>query len=149
MDNRPFLDLYCQRTGVARSGFVTDLLKRTLYPHALPLLVMLRAANPDYFNPDYEFIEDISLMRRPAQFAHAVRHFLQHPGNASFLRNHLRLRISVRRMVTLVNYVLAPNLPPDLMDLLRDDGTRHPFRHDPRSRPPPPEDIDMGSAGPN
>jgi hypothetical protein len=150
MDNRSFFELYCQRTGVARSGFVTDLLKRTLYPHALPFLVLLRAANPNYFNPDLEFIEDISLMRSPTQFAHAVRHFLQHPRNGSFLRNQLRLRISVRRMVTVVNYVRSPNLPEDLMDLLRDDGTHHPFRHDPSGRrPPPPEDIDMGSAGPN
>jgi len=147
MDNRSFFELYCQRTGVARSGFVTDLLRRTLYPHALPFLVMLRAADPDYFNPEYEFIEDVSLMRRPAQFAHAVRHFLDHPRNLTFLRDRLRLRISVRRMVTVVNYVRSPNLPPDLMLLLRSDGTRHPFRRYESNGPP--TDNDWGSTGPN
>lgn len=137
MEPPTFFDLYCQRTGVARSEFVTDLLDRTIYPHARPFVRLLQAANPDFFLPDHGFIEDVSLMRRPAQFALAVRRFLTDARNETFLRDRLRLRISVRRMVTVVNYVRSPNLPPDLMDLLRSDGTHHPFWHQESTGPPP------------
>ena len=136
MDNLPFLDRYCQRTDQRRSAFVTDVLHRTLYPHARPFTRLLEALDRQYFHPDYEFIEDISLMRRPADFSSAVRSYLEHPRNRSFLRRRLRLRISVRRMVELVNHVSEPALPPELSRLLQPDGTRQPFWRPGRSNPP-------------
>jgi len=148
MDNPTFFELYCERTGVPRSAFVIDLFRRTIYPHARPFIPPLKAVNPYYFVPDYNFIENVSAMRQPEQFASAVRSFLQDPANASFLRRRLRLRISVRRMVTVVTYVRSPNLPSDLMLLLRSNGTQHPFWRE-ESTGPSPGEIDRGASGLN
>jgi hypothetical protein len=136
MDNQPFLDRYCQRTGQRRSEFVTDVLRRTLYPHARLFIRVLELLDRQHFHPDYEFIEDVSLMRRQADFSSAVRSYLEHPRNRSFLRRRLRLRISVRRMVDLVNHVSPPVLPTELSRLLQPDGTRQPFWRPGRSNPP-------------
>ena len=138
MDNRSFLEIYCQRTNQRRSHFVPDVLHRTLYPHARPFIRLLEALDQQYFHPDYEFIEDISLMRRPADFSAAVRSYLEHPRNRTFLRRRLRLRISVRRMLELVNHVSPPVLPPELSRLLQPDGTRQPFWRPGSNHPHPP-----------
>lgn len=136
MENRTFLELYCQRVGIARSDFVTDVLRRTLYPHARPLISLLESMDDQHFHPDYEFIEDVSLMRRPEHFAAAVRCYLEHPRNRAFLRRRLKLRISVRRMLTVVSHVSPPTLPPSLLSLLHPDGTLQPFwQPEPGRRP--------------
>ncbi|MEJ1971993.1 MAG: hypothetical protein WDM96_05780 [Lacunisphaera sp.] len=135
LDSRSFLDLYVQHTGRRRAEFVADVLRRTLYPHARLFTRLLTALDAQYFHPDYEFIEDVSLMRRPADFSAAVRSYLEHPRNRSFPRRRLRLRISVRRMLKLANHVSPPTLPPELASLLQPGGTRQPFWRPNRSAP--------------
>lgn len=139
MDTRSFLELYCQRTGLRRSQFVTDVLHRTLYTHARPWIRLLETLDDQHFHPDYEFIEDVSLMRRPGDFSTAMRNYLEHPRNRSFLRRRLRLRISVRRMLALVNHVNPPVLTSDLAALLKADGTQQPFWRPGRGSNPPVE----------
>lgn len=148
MENRSFLELYCQCTGLRRSQFVTDVLQRTLYPHARPCLRLLEALDDQHFHPDYEFIEDVSLMRRPGDFSTAMRNFLEHPRNRSFLRRRLRMRISVRRMLALVNHVNPPVLTSDLAALLRADGTQQPFWQPSRGSNPPVEGKRDGRVSP-
>lgn len=137
MENRSFLELYCQHTGLRRSQFVTDVLRRTLYPHALPFVRVMELLDDQHFHPDYEFIEDVSLMRRPGDFCTAMRNYLEHPRNRSFLRRRLRMRISVRRMLALVNHVNPPVLTSDLAALLQADGTQQPFWRPGRGSNPP------------
>jgi len=137
METQSFLELYCQRTGLRRSQFVTDVLHRTLYPHAKPCIRLLEAFSAQYFHPDYEFIEDVSLMRRPGDFSTAMRSYLEHPHNRTFLRRRLRLRISVRRMLALVNHVNPPVLTSDLAALLQPEGTQPPFWQQGRGSNPP------------
>lgn len=118
---------YCERMGVIPAAFPTDLLLKALPPHARTLLGLLGAVDRQHFQADYEFIEDVSQIKRPADFWAAAESYAGHPANSGFLRRRLRLRISVRRMLAIVQHVFPDELPPGLMAMLEEQGTIAPF----------------------
>jgi hypothetical protein len=126
-DRPPFHILYCRTRGIAPSAFARELLRHSVYPQARPWLGLLTWLNPGHFDPDYEFIADVSGLRRRTDFGDAAESYLSHPHNRGFLRRQLRLRISVRRMLRLVNEVLPQNLPWDLRDRLEAKDSLTPF----------------------
>src|SRR5690348_14887706 len=102
--DRPlFITLYCRRWGIAPSVFARDLLLRSVYPHARPLLGLLTRLNRGHFEADYEFIVDVGQLRRRFDFGAVAESYISHPANKGFLRRRLKLRISVRRMLELVD----------------------------------------------
>lgn len=113
--------------GVIPAAFTTDLLLKAMPPHARWLVGLLDAFDRQHFQADYEFIEDISQLKRPADFWAAAESYAGHPANTGFLRRRLRLRISVRRMLAIVHHVLPAELPPELAAMLREEGTMAPF----------------------
>lgn len=115
--------------GIIPAAFTTDLLFRTLPPHARPLVGLLGVCDRQYFHADYEFIEDVSHLKSAAGFWAAVESYIQHPSNAWFLRRRLRLRISVRRMLAVVEHVFPEKVSPELAALLAEQGTLPPFTH--------------------
>jgi hypothetical protein len=125
---------YCERHGIPPATFSQHLLARTLYPHARPLRVLLGLRDRHYFQADFEFIEDVGYLRSAHGFHEALVHYVNHPRNHSFLRRRLRCRISVRRMLAVVQEAFPQELKADVSRLLDHDGTVDPFASDVASR---------------
>jgi hypothetical protein len=124
---RSFLMIYCRAQGVFPADFPTEVLLKTLYPHARPLFGLLTQLNPDFFRPDYEFIEDVSCMQNHRDLSHAVENYVTNPANKGFIRRRLRLRISVRRMLRLVHGVFPQELSREVRDRMQAKNTLTPF----------------------
>jgi hypothetical protein len=142
--DRPlFITLYCRRWGIAPSAFARDLLLRSVYPHARPLLGLLTQLNRGHFEADYEFIVDVGQLRRRTDFGAAAESYISHPANKALVRRRLKLRISVRRMLALVEDVLPQQLPAELRDRLQAKDSLTPFaQEDTRSREEPKPETD-------
>lgn len=107
-----FAEKFCRQYKLPPTEFRAALLSRTLYPTARLLRPLLTLLNHDYFAADLSYIDGVGRIRRLRELANESYEFNQHPGNRSFLRSTLRLRVSVGRMHDLVhafmNDVIAP-----------------------------------------
>jgi hypothetical protein len=129
--DRPlFISLYCRRRGIAPSAFARDLLLRSVYPHTRPLVTLLTQLNRGYFEADYEFIVDVGQLRRRTDFGAAAESYISHPANKGFIRRRLKLRISVRRMLELVEDVLPQQVPSELRERLQAKDSLTPFEQE-------------------
>lgn len=125
-----FLMRFCEWRRVAPRDFHEYLLEHALYPHARVLLPLLRRLDAHYFQADHDFIEDVSHIRDADDFTDAVQAYVDHFSNRRFLRERLRLRVSVRRMWLLVREVLPEDPPSLLARKLRAPGSFTPFHPD-------------------
>ncbi len=141
---RSFLMVYCRRQGVLPADFPTDMLLKTLYPHARPFFGLLTHLSRDFFRPDYEFIEDVSCMQHARDLGHAVENYVTHPANKTFLRRRLRLRISVRRMLRLVDELLPHELTHENRERLEAEDSKMPFDAGPEGKTPSSEEAKPG-----
>lgn len=123
-----FLARFCEWRRVAPRDFHAYVLKHALYPHARLLRPLLRRLAAQHFQADHDFIEDVSHVRNAADFTEAVQIYVDHYSNRRFLRQQLRLRISVRRMWLMVREVLPEDPPSLLARTLRSPDTFTPFR---------------------
>jgi hypothetical protein len=104
---KTFAELYCDRHAKAAEHFERAVLRRCLHLPARPLVPALRVIHPDFFAPDLELIRSVGRLRRDSDFSLEVQGFRDHPGNQHWLRRHLRLRISTRRLRRLLRDTLA------------------------------------------
>ena len=132
---RSFMMVYCRTRGVIPSAFASELLLQTVYPHTRPLVGLLAQLNPDHFRADHEFIEDVSCLQHHADFGNAAESYVTHPANAGFFRRRLRLRISVRRMLQVVNAVFPQEVSGKLRERLQRKNTLTPFAGEPPASP--------------
>lgn len=132
METDSFKVRFCERYGVPPAAFGEALLRRALYPHARPLCWFLGMWDRHYFQPDFEFIEDVAHLRSAAYFAEAMDCYINHPYNRRFLRRRLRLRISGRRMWEEVNAIFPIGTRGRLATDLRGAGSVEPFLREPR-----------------
>jgi hypothetical protein len=110
MNPRTFQALYCARWHVPPARFRADLLSRTLYPHARPFAPAIGWLNRQHFQADFEFVDDVAYLEKVEGFQDALDCYTAHFSNRGFLRAHLRLRISARRMWRIVREIL-PGTP--------------------------------------
>jgi len=89
---------YCARHGINPAEFRAKLLARSLYPHARLLAPLLRLLDRQYFQADYEFVDDVAYLEDIERFHDALDSFVGHFSNRGFLRYSLKMRISARRM---------------------------------------------------
>lgn len=130
-----FRHRYCESRGLTPERFRGDLLARTLYPPARPLVPLLRLADPEYFQPDLEFIDAVGLMTDLEGFHEALDDYVGHYANRRFLRHRLRLRISARRMWRIARQVLPGPASAGLEQRMRAADSVTPFdRHPPQPR---------------
>jgi hypothetical protein len=95
-------EVFCAQHGVAPERCQHEIFHRTLYPWARLVAPLLNFLNPKHFVPDYEFVQGTARLRSREKLTDEIAYFGGHPGNEGFLRQVLRLRISVRRMERLV-----------------------------------------------
>ena len=101
-----FAERYCERFSVNPADFEAHLLRQALYPAARALGAVVSLKN-DFFIPDREFVRAAGRLTDPRKFYNEAEEFFIAPENRAFLRRHLRLRVSVRRMKRLVRSVFG------------------------------------------
>lgn len=144
MKGPAFRTLYCQRMGIGEDQFPQHLLVRALYPHARPLAGLLARFGRQHFQADYEFIEDVGHLVGLNGFSDAAQNYVDHFSNRGFTRRVLRLRVSVRRMLDLVRPVLPAEPGSGLDRLWRKRDSLTPFRGNPGTASPFPEEGKTG-----
>lgn len=133
MKGPTFSELYCARERIAPSAAPERLFRATLYPHARPLVALIRRVRRRHFLADHEFIEDVGYLRSLEDFSLALGCYIEHPDNRGFLRRRLRLRVSARRVLRIVRSIFNPAGRAKLSQ--RD--TFEPFAGSERTEPPP------------
>jgi hypothetical protein len=100
-----FAEKFCRARHVAPEDYDKQVLRLSLYPMARILRPLL-AANPDYFSPDRELIRGVGRISRLRDFEELAMDFSSDAANRRFSRRLLRLRVSARRLRTLVRSTL-------------------------------------------
>ena len=77
-----------------------------LHPRAWLFLPVLGLVAPEYFSADYDLIRDVGRLTRANGLAEELADYRWHPRNRSFLRQQLRIRLSVRRLTREVHRLL-------------------------------------------
>ena len=77
-----------------------------LYPRAARISTLLNLI-PGYFEADLEFIDGVGRITSLARFDGEESDYNQHANNRGFMRSTLKLRVSVRRLKSLVHATLG------------------------------------------
>jgi hypothetical protein len=101
-----FAVLYCQKHNLAPARFVEDVLAQALYPHAHVLFMLFTWLRPDYGTADLDLINGAGKLSRLHDFWAEADYFAHHPRNLGFWRQHLRIRVSARRLRRLMKETL-------------------------------------------
>ena len=102
-----FAELHCRRYNLPRERYARDMLSRCLYPHARLLAPLVAMIDPDYFDPDTDFLNGVGDIRRVGELREEFSAFARHPENRGFLRHSLRLRVSGLKLRTIVSETMA------------------------------------------
>ncbi len=107
-----FAELYCTRHGFAPEIFAPAVLRRALYPHTRFFAALIRHFDSDYFAADLDLVRAAGRLRHLRDFASDAEDFAHHPANRGTLRRTFRLRVSVRRLRSLLRATLADPREP-------------------------------------
>ncbi|HEY1791281.1 MAG TPA: hypothetical protein VGG34_00050 [Opitutaceae bacterium] len=97
-----FAERYCAKHRLLPEEYEKAVLTRSLYPQARllgPLLSLFRA----YFLSDREFVSGVGQISRLRDFDQEAFAYVGDPNNRGFLRQGLRLRVSVNRLYRVVH----------------------------------------------
>jgi hypothetical protein len=89
---------FCRHFQVPPERFVSELLKRALYPRARWLRPLIWLLDRGHFAADEQFVAGVGRLTQRRDFYSELKDFHVHPENERFLRSQLRLRISANRM---------------------------------------------------
>lgn len=103
---KTFKAIYCERFSVPAARFDESLFWRAIRWYALPVVLVVKIVNVNYFRPDYEFIRSVGSCEIMADVRAEVAAFRWECGISSPLRRHLRLRISTSRVAKLAKRLL-------------------------------------------
>lgn len=103
---KTFRELYCERRGITAERFEHELVRRSLYWPARPIYWLL-GLNRAYTSPDYEFVRGVGDLRSWRDFHNETVEYHYHPHNRGFLRDALRLRVSAKRLKTVLERELT------------------------------------------
>jgi len=108
VSSETFADKFCRHFGVTKEHFTAEVLHRTLYVHARPLI---RLGSYDALAPDRDFVRGVGRLTRARDLLGEVREFQLDRRNHHFWRREIRLRVSVRRMQRLFSTVWNQAVP--------------------------------------
>lgn len=103
-----FQKLFCAESRCSEREFVNRVLWRCLHGRAYLLGPLLSRLHPDHFAADRELVRAIAQCSRLADVEAEIRDFVSDHRNQSWLRGRGRMRISTRRVRSLVRTYLAP-----------------------------------------
>ena len=105
--NKSFAEIFCLQFGLSPARYAAALRRRVYYPHAAPLLWVLRLALPKGMARDRELIQEVGLMTRIEQLPGMLSDYRYDECNRSFWRSRLRLRVSTHRLERIIRRVMA------------------------------------------
>lgn len=105
-----FADKFCAQNRVPPEEFVEAVLRLALRPKARAVRWLL-ALIPDYFAADRELIISVGRLQRLEAFDAEVMDFMYDPNNRGFLRRAMNLRVSTRRLYSLMRTTLRDQVP--------------------------------------
>jgi hypothetical protein len=105
-----FAEKFCAQNRLPPEQFVEKVLLLSLPPstRAVRWLLLLL---PDYFAADRELILSVGRLKRVSDFDAEVMDFMYDPNNRGFLRRTLNLRVSSRRLRSLMRTTLHHQVP--------------------------------------
>lgn len=103
-----FAEKFCATRGIAPEQYEDAVMRLTLRPLAR-LLRPLLAFYPNYFAADRELVRSVGRISRVRDFEDEALDFAYNPINRGFFRQKLRLRVSSRRLLALVEATLHEN----------------------------------------
>jgi hypothetical protein len=108
---KTFRELYCEHRQIGYEQYEHDLVRRCLHRRARPFYWLL-GLKREYTSPDFEFVRSVGELRNRRQFRDEAAEYFYHPGNNSFLRKVLRLRLSSRRLQAVFEELMGRSNPP-------------------------------------
>ena len=103
---KTFRELYSDRFGCPAEVFETRVFWRTLHRRSLPLALLVYLFDRDFFRLDLLAIRQLGVTQSAREFRAEVDLFCsEYRMQRSFLRKTLRLRISGRRLMQVLNQV--------------------------------------------
>jgi hypothetical protein len=101
-----FLLLYCAREKCSRENFARSLFRATLPPNRKVVIIALQWVRPSFFKIDFELAEAVGRVASMDEFENEV--ILHYGGirERSWLRDRLKLRMSLHRLRKLAQGLL-------------------------------------------
>lgn len=124
-----FRELFCEHYRIKESDFGWVCYRRSLYRRAWLCWPLLRLFRPDETATDRELIEDLATCRSYEEVYHCVQSFQLHWVNAPFLRQHLKMRVSLGRVLGEARMLYSPAKMQSFAKHRRVNQTT-PTRHD-------------------
>ena len=103
---RSFSECYCERFKVTPEQVTQEVFRRSLHPHARWLVGLLIFYDAFHFAADYELILSVGSIRRMRDFPVEAVRFNLHPVNHGFRRRKWLLRVSTKRLRSIVRETL-------------------------------------------
>jgi hypothetical protein len=105
-----FSEKFCAQNRISPDKFCETVLWLSLPPSAKAVRWVLLLI-PDYFAPDRELINSVGRLKHMEGFDAEVMDFMYDPNNRGFLRRGLNLRVSSRRLHSLVRATFRHEVP--------------------------------------
>ena len=103
-----FAEKFCSDHKLEAEQYRTEVFVRVLYPGTARVQSLLKWI-PGYFEADYEFIDGVGRITSLKGFDGEEGDFSRHAKNRGFMRRTLKLRVSGRRLKSLVYATLGPD----------------------------------------
>jgi hypothetical protein len=107
MSTPTFAESFCAQHRISPEQFAQAVFKEALYRRARVFAPVLHFFSHDYFAADFDLIYGVEHLRRVRDFTAEAERFNEHPGNRGWLRRRLCLRVSTKRLKTLIRETLA------------------------------------------
>jgi hypothetical protein len=107
MNNATFYDLFCEAYKCLPEDFNEAVLWLCLFPNVVFLARLIWRVNRDYFQPDFELIEQVKTATGPEEVADELNDFHYHHPPTGPVRGWLKVRISTHRLQGLANRLFA------------------------------------------
>jgi hypothetical protein len=106
-EREDFKTLFCRHHDVKPENFAREMLKLTVYAHARWTIWIFSYLSEDYLKADYDFIDNVSRIRKFREYEQTVVEFFDHPMNQNnLLRQWFLIRVSSARLRRIVREVL-------------------------------------------
>ena len=99
---RPQDPQFCVENPCSACRYGGSLFWRSVPPHLLPVVALLRLAHPKYIAPDWDLIRGVCQAQSEKQRRDEFYFFSTDLRNRTWLRGRMRLRISARRLQDLL-----------------------------------------------
>lgn len=97
-----FKEAYCAHFDCPPERYEESLFWRAIFRHAVPLALIIRRFDPDFFHEDLDLIREVGAMSSQAIFRNEINYFYgRNLRDKRWLRTGLRVRISGNRMMHL------------------------------------------------